>query len=136
MRRSQLARTLSAVALTGALLTSCGGEEQSAVCGDVDALRTSVTSLQAFNIYDTNVLSDLSVVLDQIRSEVDQLAADASTEYSAEIDAVRSSTDDLEASAEAAVAGPTKAALSTLADDVKAFSTSFKDLRDAVGDTC
>lgn len=136
MRRSQLARVLSTVALTGALLTSCGGSEQSAVCDDVDALRTSLTSLQAFNIYDTNVLSDLRVVLDQIRTEVDQLAADASEEYSTEIDAVKTSTDDLEASAEAAVADPTQAALKTLADDVRTFSTSFKDLRAAVGDAC
>lgn len=136
MRRSQLARVLSTVALTGALLTSCGGSEQSAVCDDVDALRTSLTSLQAFNITDTNVLADLRVVLDQIRTEVDQLAADASEEYSTEIDAVKTSTDDLEASAEAAVADPTQAALKTLADDVRTFSTSFKDLRAAVGDAC
>ncbi|HEX5770665.1 MAG TPA: hypothetical protein VFY11_06830 [Nocardioidaceae bacterium] len=136
MRRSQLARVLSTVALTCALLTSCGGEEQSAVCDDVDALRTSLTSLQAFNITDTNVLADLRVVLDQIRTEVDQLSADASEEYSTEIDAVKASTDDLEASAEAAVADPTQAALKTLADDVRTFSTSFKDLRAAVGDAC
>lgn len=136
MRRSQLARVLSTVALTGALLVSCGGEEQSAVCNDVDALRTSLTSLQAFNIYDTNVLSDLRVVLDQIRTEVDQLAADASDEYATEIDAVKASTDDLEASAEAAVADPTQAALKTLADDVRTFTTSFQDLRAAVGDAC
>lgn len=136
MRRSQLTRVLSTVALTGALLTSCGGSEQSAVCDDVDALRTSLTSLQAFNITDTNVLADLRVVLDQIRTEVDQLAADASEEYSTEIDAVKASTDDLEASAEAAVADPTQAALRTLADDVTTFSTSFKDLRAAVGDAC
>ena len=136
MRRSQLARVLSTVALTGALLTSCGGSEQSAVCDDVDALRTSLTSLQAFNITDTNVLADLRVVLDQIRTEVDQLAADASEEYSTEIDAVKASTDDLEASAEAAVADPTQAAIRTLADDVTTFSTSFKDLRAAVGDAC
>lgn len=119
------------------LLTSCGGgSDQPAVCDDVDSLRASVTSLQAFDIYDTNVLSDLSVVLDEIRSEVDQLAEDASSEYSTEIDAVRSSTDDLEASASAAAAGPTAAAMSTLADDAKAFVASFKDLRAAVGDTC
>lgn len=136
MRRSQLARVLSTVALTGALLTSCGSSEQSAVCDDVDALRTSLTSLQAFNITDTNVLADLRVVLDQIRTEVDQLAADASEEYSTEIDAVKASTDDLEASAEAAVADPTQAAIRTLADDVTTFSTSFKDLRAAVGDAC
>jgi hypothetical protein len=136
MRRSQLAGALSTVALTGALLTSCSGGEQSAVCDDVDALRTSLTSLQAFNISDTNVLSDLRVVLDQIRTQVDQLATDASEEYAPEIDAVKASTDDLQASAEAAAGDPNRSALRTLADDVKTFSASFKDLRAAVGDAC
>lgn len=138
MRRRQLAGALSTVALTGALLTSCSGSgsEQSAVCDDVDALRTSLTSLQAFNISDTNVLSDLRVVLDQIRTQVDQLATDASEEYATEIDTVKASTDDLQASAEAAAGDPNRSALRTLADDVKTFSASFKDLRAAVGDAC
>jgi hypothetical protein len=115
---------------------ACGGEEQSAVCDDVDTLRTSLSSLQAFNVYDSNVLSDLTVVLDQIRTEVQQLADDAGTEYAEEIDVVESSIDDLEASARAAVDTPTDDTLSTLSGEVKAFSTAFQDLRDAVGDTC
>ncbi|HEU4513482.1 MAG TPA: hypothetical protein VFR87_10300 [Nocardioidaceae bacterium] len=136
MNTRRLAGTLVSLALTGSLLVACGGEEQAAVCDDVDALRTSLTSLQAFDIYDTNVLSDLRVVLDQIRTEVEQLADDAADEYAAEIEVVQASIDDLESSAEAATETPTAASLSTLADAVKAFSAAFKDLRAAVGDTC
>ena len=122
--------------LAGSVVEACGGEDQPAVCDDVDALRTSLSSLQAFDIYDPNVLSDLSVVLDQIRTEVQQLAEDASPEYAEEIDVVQASTNDLEASAQTAVETPTAANSSTLSDDVDAFSTAFKDLRAAVADTC
>lgn len=133
-RRSSAA--IVSVVLTGSLVGACGGEEQPAVCADVDALRTSLTALQAFDIYDTNVLSDLAVVLDEIRAEVQQLAEDSSTEYAEEIDVVQTSTDDLEASADAAVGAPTSANVATLADDVKAFTAAFQELRAAVGDTC
>jgi hypothetical protein len=136
MNTRRLAGALFALALTGSLLTACGGEEQSAVCDDVDDLRVSLTSLQAFDIYDPNVLSDLSAVLDQVRSQVQTLAEDASSEYDAEVAVVESSIDDLETSAQAAVAEPGQAALATLEDDVKGFSAAFKDLRAAVGDTC
>ncbi len=136
MNTRRLAGTLVALAFTGPFLTACGGEEQSAVCDDVDDLRTSVTSLEAFNVYDSNVLSDLSVVLDQIRTQVRQLAEDASSEYDAETQVVQSSIDELETSTQAAVAAPTAAALGTLADDVKVFTAAVKDLRTAVGDTC
>jgi len=133
-RRSSAA--IVSVVLTGSLVGACGGEEQPAVCADVDALRTSLTALQAFDIYDTNVLSDLAVVLDGIRAEVQQLAEDSSTEYAEEIAVVHTSTDDLETSANAAVDAPTTANVATLADDVDAFTASFQELRAAVGDTC
>ncbi len=131
-----MSATLVSLVLTASLLTSCGGEEQSAVCDDVASLRTSLTSLQAFDIYDTNVLSDLSVALDQIRTEVRQLADDASSEYAEEIKVVQASTDDLQASSEAAVDAPTAANLSTLAEAVEGFRVAFQELWAAVGDTC
>jgi hypothetical protein len=133
-RRSSAA--VVSVVLTGSLVGACGGEEQPAVCADVDALRTSLTALQAFDVYDDNVLADLAVVLDDIRAEVQQLAEDSSMEYAEEIDVVQASTDALETSADAAVESPTAANLATLSDDVKAFSAAFKGLRAAVGDTC
>jgi hypothetical protein len=136
MPSRRLVATLVALVLAGSSLTACGGTDQSAVCEDVGDLRQSVASLQAFQIYDSNVLRDLAVVLDQIRSQVRTLAEDASSEYDAEIDVVQSSIDDLEASAQVAVDTPDAAALSALADDVKGFSAAFKDLRTAVGDTC
>ena len=136
MNPRRLSGAIVSVVLTASLAAACGGEEQSAVCDDVDALRTSLNSLQAFNIYDTNVLSDLSVVLDQIRTQVQQLADDTSTQYADEIEVVQTSTDDLQASAKAAVDGPTADKLSTLSDDVKAFSAAFKELKAAVGDNC
>ena len=127
---------IASLLLAGPLVSACGGDDQSAVCDDIEALQTSLNSLEAFDIYDTNVLSDLAVVLDQIRTQVGQLAEDASTELSEEVEAAQASTDDLESSADAAVDAPTAANLSTLDGDVDAFSTAFQDLRAAVEDTC
>lgn len=135
MHTRRLAGTALALALAGPALTGCG-EDTPAICDDVDDLRTSVASLQAVNIYDPNVLSDLAVVLDQIRSQVRTLAEDAASEYDAEVDVVQASIDDLEQSAQAAVATPDADSLATLADDVEGFSAAFKDLGTAVGDTC
>jgi hypothetical protein len=136
METRRLTRAIASLVLAGSAVAACGGEEQPAVCDDVDALRTSLNSLQAFDIYDTNVLSDLSVVLDQIRTEVQQLAEDATSEYAEEIEAVQGSTGDLEAGAETAVSTPTAANLSALSADVDAFTAAFEDLNAAVGDTC
>lgn len=136
MNARHLTAAFVSLLLTGSLLSACGGEEQSAVCDDVDALRTSLSSLQAIDIEDTNVLSDVVVVLDQIRTEVQQLADDATSEYADEIDVVQESTDDLEVSANAAVDAPTAQNLSTLAEDVAAFRTGFEELQAALGDTC
>ncbi len=136
MNARDLSGTFVSLVLTASLLASCSGEERSAVCDDVASLRTSLTSLQAFNIYDTNVLSDLSVVLDQIRAEVRQLADHASSEYAEEIKVVQASTDDLQASTEADVDAPTAANLSSLSEAVTGFRAAFQELRAAVGDAC
>lgn len=136
MNTHRLSGTLVALALAGSVLTACGGEVEAAVCDDVDDLRASLTSLQAFDLSDPNVLADLSVVLEQVRSQARTLAEDASSEYDVEVDGVQTSIDGLEASAQAAVATPSAVALATLADDVRSFSAAFEDLGTAVGDTC
>lgn len=136
MQTRRFAGTVLTLALAGWSLTACGGDDTSAVCDDVDDLRQSGAALQAIDIYDSNVLSDLEVVLDQISTQVRTLAEDASDEYADEVDQLQSSFDDLEASAEAAMATPDGDVLRALADDAKGFSAAFKDLRTAVGDTC
>lgn len=136
MNTHRLSGTLVAWALAGSVLAACGGEVEAAVCDDVDDLRASLTSLQAFDVSDPNVLADLSVVLEQVRSQARTLAEDASSEYDGEVDGVQTSIDGLEASAQAAVATPSAVALTTLAADVRSVGAAFEDLATAVGDTC
>lgn len=135
--RRRLAGTLLTLALTGSLLTACGdGNETSAVCDDVDALRASMSSMKSLDIRQGDTVSQLTDILDQIRTDVGKLVDDATTEYQTEVDAVRSGTDRLAASVDAAVAEPNAAALSTVADNVRGLGTAFKNLQDAVANTC
>ena len=137
MNSRRLAGTLLTLALSGSLLTACGdGNEESAVCDDVDALRASISSLKSVDIREGDTVSDLTDRLDQIMTDVEKLVDDATSEFAPEIDAVKSDTDTLRASVDAAVAEPTAAALSTVADDVRGLGAAFKDLQQAVADTC
>lgn len=137
MNARRLTGTLFTLALTGSMLTACGdGTETSAVCDDVDALRASMRSLKSFDIREGDKFSDLTDVLDQIRSDVGKLVDDASAEYETEIDAVQSLTDRLASSVDAAVADPDAAALSTVAADVRGLGAAFTNLQKAVADTC
>lgn len=137
MNSRRLAGTLLTLALTGSLLTACGdGNDTSAVCDDVDALRTDMSSLKSLDLREGGTVSQLTDTLDQIRTDVGKLVDDATTEYQTEIDAVKTRTDRLAASVDAAVAQPNAATLSTVADDARGLGTAFKDLQQAVANTC
>ena len=137
MKTPRLTAALATLALTAALVAGCADEgETAAVCDDVDALRASVSSLEELNLREGDTLSDLTGVLDQIRSDVRQLADDASSEYADEVDAVQADANALGASVDAAVLAPSVTALSTVADDVRSLGATFEDLGAAVGGTC
>jgi hypothetical protein len=142
MNTRRLTGTLLTLALTGSMLTACGGDGNdtgtgtSAVCDDVDALRTSMGALKTVDLRAGDKISDLTDALDQIKTDVGKLVDDASAKYQTEIDAVQSGADRLGTSVDAAVADPHAASLSTVADDVRGLGTAFKDLQKAVADTC
>lgn len=138
MNSGRLAGTLLTLALTASLLAACGNgkEETAAVCDDVGALRTDLDSLKSLNFREGDKVSDLMDVLDQVRTDVGKLVDDATSEFATEIDAVKSDTDTLAASVEKAVAAPSAATLSAVTDDVQGLGAAFKDLQEAVADTC
>jgi hypothetical protein len=137
MDSRRLAGTLLSLALTGSLLTACGGgNDTAAVCDDVDTLRADLSSLKSVDLRGGDTVSQLTDTLDQIRADVGKLVDDATTEFQSEIDVVRSRTDRLAASVDAAVAQPNATTLSTVADDVRSLGVAFKDLQDAVANTC
>lgn len=138
MKTPRLTATLATLALTASLVAGCADEgDTAAVCDDVDALRASVSSLEDLDIREGgDTLTDLSGVLDEIRSDVRKLADDASTEYADEVDAVQAAANALRASVDAAALAPTVQTLSTVADDARSLGATFEALGTAVGDTC
>jgi hypothetical protein len=132
------AATLATLALTASLVAGCADEgEPAAVCDDVEALRASVSSLDGLDIREgDDTLTDLSGVLDEIRSDVRTLADDASTEYTDQVDAVQAAASVLRASVDAAALAPTVTTLSAVADDARSLGATFEALGTAVGDTC
>lgn len=138
MKTPRPAATLVTLALAGSLLAACADEgETPAVCEAVDALSTSVSSLEDLSLRNgDDTLSDLAGVLDQIEADVRTLADAASTEYADDVDAVQAAANDLGASVDAAVLAPSATALSTVADDVRRLGATFEDLGTAVSGTC
>lgn len=108
-----------------------GGGAQSAVCADLDALRASLGDLEDVGL-DQGGLSDLTAELSDIRSQLDELAADAKDEYSSEVDELRARADDLTASLEAASGDPSVDSLAEVRTGIQAFGSAVKDLGDAV----
>jgi hypothetical protein len=138
MKTPHPAAALVTLALAGSFLAACADEgETAAVCGDVDALRASVSALEDLDVREGgDTLTDLSGVLDEIRSDVRTLADDASTEYTDEVDAVQAAASALGTSVDAAVLAPTVTTLSAVADDARSLGATFEALGTAVGDTC
>lgn len=133
MTRTRPAALVLSLLLVAPGLAACGG--QPAVCGDVQALQTSVQKIK-----DTNLSQDgLSVVtteLGKIRTEVSQLAKDASAQYSSQVSDVKSSAAALQQSVSGAVASPSASTLGQVKTDLQGLGAAVKRLNDALGSTC
>ena len=115
--------------------TSASTDATPALCGDLDRLQASATKLQKVKL-DRDALPVVSAELRNIKAEVRQLGNHASAEYADEIATVKARAADLELSVKAASAAPSKATLSAVRDDLRAFGASVRDLGTAVGTTC
>lgn len=134
IRTRRSAATLCCLLAVGAGVTACG-QEQAAVCDEVDALRTSVDNLTKANVGE-NGLSVISTELENVRSELRQLGQDASAQYSEQISAVRARAADLRSSVATASTDPSADSLSAVADNARAVGAAVQDLGDAVAGTC
>jgi methyl-accepting chemotaxis protein len=132
-----LARRAGAVVLVLGVATgaaACGGDTPQ-VCADVDALKSDLSQLKDVQIQ-AGALAEMSTDLDQVESDLGDLADSAASQYDTEVDAVRSATTALRDSVEAAVQDPSGAALTQVSSDLGAFSTAVGDLGDALASTC
>jgi hypothetical protein len=113
--------------------TACSG--QSAVCDDIDSINASVQNLKEARIGE-NGLTVVQTELPKIQSDLTQLRADASTQYSSEINLVESHARALRSSVASASADPSMGAFAKVADGIQAVRSATRDLGDAVAGSC
>lgn len=144
--RRHVTRAVLCLALLAAALTACADQQTAtkpahtgtptpAVCQHLDALRASMKKLQEVKIGE-NALAALSAELNTMQSELKQLPASASSQYSTEVKAVKTAAAALDSSIKAATTSPSPAAIAAVGDDVGALGAAMRTLSDAVGDTC
>jgi hypothetical protein len=119
----------------GTSTTSPSASRTPAVCADVDALRASAEKIKAAEP-GQGALATLSTQLTAMLATLEQLPADAATQYSERIDAIKTATHSLESSLRTAQRSPSAATLSAVRADVRALGDAVRGLVDAVGSTC
>jgi hypothetical protein len=129
-------RRLTLIALAAATLllaAGCGGEE-SAVCGDLENVQSSIQDMRDIEL-EEGALEELQQTAADIDADLQAAQADAEAELGDELDVLRTEVQALVAEAEAAAAtglsGDSVQALSAAVSDVRA---SFQSTQDAAPD--
>jgi hypothetical protein len=140
-RRQFRARSSLAVAvavLTVTLSAGCGsssGTDQPAVCDSLEAVRLSVDHLQDTNVSE-NGLSALKSNLNTLKVDLDQLVADAKTQFGSQTDGVRSALQQLEASVEAARSDPSVTTFADVRTALTGVGDATRSLGETMSETC
>ena len=134
--RLSLRRPAAAAAPFLLVLSLAGcGDSKPAVCSDLDALRASVENLKDVNISE-NGMTAFTSGLSQIGGDLDQLGADAKSQYQSEVAAVRQALDTLGSSVNSAVADPGPTSFAAVRTAVAGVGDSLSGLDSAVSGTC
>jgi hypothetical protein len=112
-----------------------GCSDQAAVCDSVDALQASVDNLGDINLSENGV-GAISGSLSQIESDLRQVKADASAEWSDQVDGIEADTDELSTTVETAQEGATAATLGAVGTAVRTLLDDVEALAADVGSTC
>lgn len=129
-------RRLTPIALAAAALLAaagCGGEE-SAACGDLENVQSSIQDVRDIEL-DEGAVEELQQTAADIEADLQSAQENADAELRDELDALRTAVQALEAEAEAAAAaglsGESVQALTAAISDVR---TSFQATQDAAPD--
>ncbi|NPC96595.1 hypothetical protein [Nocardioides sp. zg-DK7169] len=115
--------------------TACGDDDSSEVCATLDSLDASIIDVTDGDL-DQDTLTKLEAEAGDVRTDVEQIRAEAADEHSAEIDAVEQAAADLSTSLDAARATPNPSTLADVASANEALDDAVDDLDDALDDTC
>jgi hypothetical protein len=127
-----LAAGLIAVSLT---VSGCGGKDKPAVCGDVEALQSSVSALSGVKV-EQGALPELKTKLAQVQTDAQKLKTDAESQYASQISAVDSAAKASKTALDAAVANPSTSTIAGLVATLPALKTALSNLESAVKSTC
>jgi hypothetical protein len=126
---------VSGLLTTVLVVSGCGGKNTPAICGDVDALKSSISALKDVKL-EQGALSTMQSKLMQVQDDYSRLKSDAKSQYSSQLQAVDSASASLKTSLQAASADPSAANLAALAAPLQALSSALADLQSAVENTC
>jgi hypothetical protein len=124
----------SALAAAVLALTGCG-DDAPAVCESLTAVRQSVDDLSHVTSGE-NGLSTLSATVNQVKTDVRALAADAGLQFEAEIGRLKAAVEQLSASLTTARADPNVTTIGTVRTDLATAVDAAKSLAGAASDTC
>lgn len=116
-------------------VSGCGGKDKPAVCGDVDALQSSISALTDIKVQQ-GALPELKTKLAQVQTDAASLKTDASSEYGTEIDAVDAAATAVKSSVDAAIATPNATTIAAAVATLGQLKTALTGLQSAVKSTC
>lgn len=136
-RSRSAAAVLLWVALVPAGLSGCGGggSQTPAFCDDLDALSASMNKLRETDI-NAQGIDAAKTQLVAIGDDLEQLSADAKTEFAPQITEVKTQASELKVSLGAATSAPSEASVAAARRDVGELKNAFLDLEAALQATC
>ena len=132
-----LRRLMTFAALAGMAslsLASCG-QAQPTVCAQAEELQGSVRQLQDTNLREQG-LGSLTTALTQVSTELNELTAEASNQFTPQIAAVRSAVDQVQAQLTAAKTDPSAAAIGQVGVALGGLQNSVEDRGNGIAATC
>jgi hypothetical protein len=132
--RSSIVRAVAALVL-GVSLAGCSND-QAAVCGSVDTLKTSVDDVKKVDVTSSTGVSDLQNGLASVETNLKQFKTDAKSDFSSQLVAVDTALNTLKTSLTAAKSDPSGASVTAAAAATQAFGGSVEALTTTVKSTC
>jgi hypothetical protein len=129
---SRVAVPVVAALLCLALLSACGGSSKPAYCAQIDALKKSVSSVNASTITSPSTLLS---TFNQVKAEATALASTAKSAFPKEIAALQSSLAAVSKSIQQLTTSPATAAAALLGQAETAIGAA-KDLENAAKSSC
>jgi ABC-type transporter Mla subunit MlaD len=115
--------------------SSSEGTDPPAVCSSTDALQASMADLRDVQVVE-NGTAALEDAVASVRSDLQRVVDDASSQYATQVDDLQSSFDALQAAAGAARDAPSSDTLNTVTLSVRALADDVSTFADDVASMC